>query len=329
MTFSLLNRNIHYLLRKTPFLNDLKYMNIQSENDQGISGNSVNTSITQTIKASFGEYTERETINYENQEKIIAHSMLNYSKKVFSYNEKYFLDSCGLASYTDSCRAITNALEEFIERQSLIYSYLAKKGGTFIPNKLINSNVPNIYRNFSFVNISLTKYCFVVIGLGTISNKFYVGLGSSTDIKIAIQKCVKELNQFLESYNLEKDIDITIRKSDSARQDYNNIFSMLTITELKNAYDYLNNSMTTTLSTYKDISIQKILFDLNKNWNIHPYIAHISCPRKNVNINIVKIFDLNWFPNMNPRTYSEKNYSFVENITGSRLDRNCNFIPFP
>lgn len=44
---------------------------------------------------------------------------------------------------------------------------------------------------------------------------------------------------------------------------------------------------------------------------------------------LIKVLDLNWFPNLFPRSYEEKVYDFVEKVTHKELDRKCEFIPFP
>ncbi|HIY57883.1 MAG TPA: hypothetical protein H9829_06760 [Candidatus Tetragenococcus pullicola] len=46
-------------------------------------------------------------------------------------------------------------------------------------------------------------------------------------------------------------------------------------------------------------------------------------------VKVVKVIDFNWFPNMAPTTYSEKNIQFVEHVIGSKRVDFSPLLPFP
>lgn len=338
MIFSLLNRNIHFLLKKTTFLSDLDYVNIQSEVSEGISGNCVSLTTKGALLPALGEFFEREEMNYGSEYSSIcaisARNSKHKSKQFTNIGSLDFMqDSCGLASFTDSRNAFKNSLEEFVERQSLIFNYLSKSAGRIIKPTDFHFDIPKRYSEFNFWDISLVNSCFVFIGLGTIEDEFFIGLGSSTNAEIAMKRCIKELNQFFAADLVKKSLNIHVKKIDSNSsqnqvQDYNDIFAMLTSDELFDAYKYLFSSKNNFVY-HQERNIQEVLDDLYNKYKIDPYITFFRNPRKKLNQKIIKAFDLNWFPNMKPSSFKEKHYDFVERVTGKKLDRKCNVLPFP
>lgn len=336
MSFSLMNRNIHLLLKKSTFLSDLDYVNIQSEVGEGISGNCVSLTAKGALLPALGEFFEREKMNYVSEySSICAISARNSNQKRKQFTNighlDFVQDSCGLASFTDSRNAFQNSLEEFVERQSLIFNYLSKSTGNIIKSTDVHFDIPNRYKKFNFWDISLVNSCFVFIGLGKFSGEFFIGLGSSTNAEIAMKRCIKELDQFFAAESFKKSSKIQVKKVGSNQnqvQDYNDLFAMLTSNELLNAYNYLFSSKNNFVY-HQEHDIQEVLDDLYNKYKIDPYITFFRSPRKKLNQKIIKAFDLNWFPNMKPSSFKEEQYDFVERVTGKQLDRKCNVLPFP
>ena len=331
---NLIEKNIYYIVKRSSYLSDLDYVNVESLFSSKISGNSVNKNINESILSSIGEFFERKSMNMDEKRLTIpAISMrenkgINFQKE-FLLKKGVLLDSCGIASHTCPHKAYINALMEFIERQSLVYNYLSKQKAYKIKwndEKLFN--IPNKFKKCEFYNISIIKSCFVILAIYSTKENFYIGLGTSTDINVAMQKSLKELNQFYVSeYYFPNDESVI--DYDKKIQDYSDIFSMLTIDELKTAYNYLNESKILYVKNGLKKDINNVLFELYDVYKIDPYIMLYDNFRRNSRQIIMKVFDLNWFPNMNPRTFSEEHYKFVEKVTKANLDRECNLIPFP
>lgn len=331
MVFSLLGRNTHIMSFKSSYLKDLKYVNIQSKVMEGISGNCVGHNFSYAMLAAMGEYFEREAMEYEGYSPIMrSFSLRTGEEKVLEEKDLEVLsDSCGLASHTCGKLAFENALTEFIERQSLIFNYLSKSLGKLIlePERLCK--IPKEYKKFRFFDISLISSCYVILGFGEIGDNFYVGLGSSQNVSRALEKCVKEINQFYVTRYVKNNRKITIKEMDRGINNYNSIFSSFTSEQLCKAYSYLNNSKDILCLNRSIESKKDMIEDLYTKYKIDPYIMLMCGPRGNLNQVIIKVFDLKWFPNMCPYTFTDTTYDFVEKITGKTLDRNCTVIPFP
>ena len=75
--------------------------------------------------------------------------------------------------------------------------------------------------------------------------------------------------------------------------------------------------------------MENIFHNLNRQFSVDPLIFFLK-PIRDINtLKVIKVLDLNWFPNMFPKTYDEILYDYVENVTNIKLDRKCSFIPFP
>lgn len=333
MVFSLLVRNIHTMNFKSRYLKDLKYVNIQSEITEGISGNCVGHNLSHTMLAAMGEYFERETMEYwDFSSDMKGFSLRTGKEKNLRIEDLEVLsDSCGVASHTCVRAAFENALTEFIERQSLIFNYLSKSPGKLIlePEKLCE--IPKEYKKFHFFDISLISSCYVVLGFGEIEGNFYIGLGSSQSISKALKKCIKEINQFYITKYIKNNIKIIVKDKEEGIINYNNIFSSFTSEQLCKAYSYLNNAERREIFCVNKAAEPKkdMIEELYIKYKIDPYMIFMDGPRDNLNQTIIKIFDLNWFPNMCPYMFTDTIYNFVEKITGKTLDRNCTVIPFP
>lgn len=308
------------------------------------SGSSVGNNKTSTILSSIGEFLERERlikdkIDKDNYSKdlVEGYSLLNKRTTKISMDKiigdgSNFVDTCGMASHTNSNKCLFNATGEFIERQSYIFNYLSK-GNT----RIINLNnikkferILNKMKDFKFYEISLIEDYYVVLGKGVQDGKFYIGLGSSNCIEEAISQSIGEIIQLQMVYKFNS-LDIKSHATNNISF-YHDVFLKLSTECLIDAYRYLDENCI--IHNYKDFvfkdfSIENIFHNLNRQYSMDPLIFFLK-PIRDINtLKVIKVLDLNWFPNMFPKTYDEILYDYVENVTNIKLDRKCSFIPFP
>ncbi|EGC77579.1 hypothetical protein HMPREF9353_01929 [Treponema denticola F0402] len=79
-----------------------------------------------------------------------------------------------------------------------------------------------------------------------------------------------------------------------------------------------------------NVSINNEVKILNQKYKMNPLVSFLPLNETKINnIKVCKIFDLNWFPSLLPKTFDKKTYDFIESVTGKTLDRRCTYIPFP
>ncbi|HEM4926257.1 YcaO-like family protein [Streptococcus suis] len=322
------------------FLSKNKDLTFMLGNDYEISGSMTSPNLREALFCSIGEFIERyelfqyissksflengyiETINlYTNQTKIIENNQ-NLSR--------FFYDTCGCASHTNSNNAIYNALMEFIERQSFMLTYLTKSNSKKLDfSKLSLQIIPDKYDFLNFYNISLIDSCFVILALGFKEQKTYISLGASKQLYTAILKSIKEMEQLFFYYRREEKCHLYLcdTQSNNSVNDYFNKFMDLPVEKVKAAYSFLNcydKIYIEDKDLYLSSNQKDIIQELYDRYRIEPLLCKISNKNR-----VVKIFDINWFPSINPQTLSKKNKMNIEKITGKVLDGSCTFIPFP
>ncbi|WMM24462.1 YcaO-like family protein [Tissierella sp. MB52-C2] len=340
------NVDVKYRFIEPVYLNDKRLGQINAINNPMVSGGSLNIfgAKMPTILASIGEFFERERMmpNKLNRKIFTDGLITGYSlidkKTVQIYindiigDRNNFVDSCGLASHTNSSDCIFNAVKEFIERQSFIFNYLSKANGKLIDLYSVEKYeyILKEFKDFKFYDISLVDKFYVILCKGIYDGKFYIGLGASNCLDEAISQSIKEIFQMNSIYSYEK--SNTLKSNNKKSNDYLDIFMSLSTERLDEAYKYLDENHT--VLKYKKIapkrfSVENIFKQLHKQYQMNPLIFFLEPLREIENLKFVKVLDLNWFPNLFPKTYNEKVYDFVENATNQKLDRRCEFIPFP
>lgn len=333
---------------RRPFLTDTSLIDVRVNYSDILIGNSASMDSQRgCLLAAIGELFERGMLSYSRIDEI------NSKKEVYAYSlvdecikkEDMYLfythkchndfDSSGLATHVISELSIKNSFEEYVERQSYIYSYLSKSPGM----KIIMSNYPrfhkfvSIFKNckYEFYNISLTKQMYVIIGLALKDDELYIGINCSSNLDNAIEGCIQEMIQCKWGYDLKKSQNYN--KSTTFKiNDYGQIYFNLSGERLWKAYSYLRNNKEYNYLELKDhnFDIREISKELNTNYEMKPLLGFLA----NRNIGrekyvITRIIDKQWFNSIEVSKYSEEKLRGIEQITGKKLDRKCNFLPFP
>lgn len=255
-----------------------------------------------------------------------------YEKKIVSLEndndlEKFFNDSCGMASHTNSKNCFLNAFDEFIERQSFILTYLAKSPRRMIKkNKAFFDRIPSRFHHLDFYEISIIDSYKVYFAIGYKNNYLDIGLGSSYDAVEALEKLIRELRLPTVEHG-------SLKRHSDTYQDYLHIFHMISPDRILKAYNFLNLGEEIDFKPTEKVEFEIILEELNNKYKIRP--KALSLFNKNYDYSIssysknIKIFDENWFPSLSVSQFTDSIYDRVEILSGIKLDRNINFIPFP
>lgn len=292
--------------------------------------------------STIGEFYEREVLtnNYPlKEDKCMGVSMITGQKREIVTERlifrNQFVDSCGMASHYLSQEVIWKAYKEFFERQSFLSSFIFQLPATEVlidgEYELVNFDLylKNYLDSIKYYNISLNKNMFVILAIGYSENQKAAGLGTSRNMKAAINKAQKEMLQYFavspskRNFTLEemyvKDKDI-----------YHKEFEALSVCEFLNLYNYLEHSGSK--KYYIDImdgavSKKEIICENYKKLNMEPYVVMFE-GRENKGIKVVKIIDFNWFPHMRPGCYEEGLIDSIGKKMGWEAKVKPDWIPF-
>lgn len=322
----------------SPFIKSYKTNNLLTlDNGNSISGTK-DSSLRKSMLGTIGEGFERQLLfstsvndlkDDENKLTCINLFKKELEKKTLdSHTIKYFTDTCGLATHTNSDSCLENSFCEFVERQSFIFSYLSKKKASVVKkNNLFKEIIPKKYHGLDFFEISLVESFRVFFAIGKITDdSICIGLGAGYTSEDALRKLLKEI------ISPNKHGDITLKKNEHI--DYIHIFNLLSLDQIIEAYSYLKKSNVQFLPVKEEKNnMDIVLEELNRKWGIQPLcLSLISINKDKVRYRYAKnfkVFDTNWFPSLSLLTYDEKIYSNIEKRTGYMLSREINFIPFP
>lgn len=328
---------VNIIFNKSKFVNEYDNLSIVDKLNSSIAGHSNRLKIKERYLSSIGEYYERKACFCQFNKNGLIKNLKGLNlvdKSIFSIEKSdvnkwiYFSDTCGSACFTNSKNAIERAFFEFVERQSLIVSYLTKtfKYKINIEKNFKNRIVPYELDYLEFYNISLIDSVFVVISIGLYYGKVNVSLGVGYDIVSAVKKSINEAMQIHLYYNLS-DINLSNNLS-LKRKDYFDYFMNIEPEKILAAYKFLDNSKTFYLngSQFEWNTYDRAIKELKNRYNINPILFFLN--NRN-SFKVAKIVDFNWFPTLLPKAISEEKIKNIEKITGLTIDRKCNFIPFP
>lgn len=294
------------------------------------------------IQKVLGEFFEREILINNNDSKIdykISNSLLNGEKKKIAKNnliaKDKFVDSCGMAAHTSSYAVIKNAFLEFFERQSLIVNYLTQTPMNSINIRELDSfdtYLLNYVDNVYYYNISLSPKIFVILTLGFGKVNKCTGLGTSFIFEEAIKKSQIEALQYFATKHT-KECEINFENIDLEQKDlYHKKFESITVQQFKKLYQYLLETEPTIIKL-NNAQSNSVFLELMEwcsiNLKMNPMICTFPSHRKIPHLKIVKVFDTNWFPHLNPALYTKESIDNVSKIIGKKLYNNLDWIPFP
>jgi hypothetical protein len=328
---------VNVVFNKSKYINEYDNLSIIDNHNPSVSGHSNKLKKKERYLSSIGEYYERKACFCQFSKNGLCKNMIGLNlidNSTFVVNkfevdkQVYFSDTCGCACFVNSADAIERAFFEFVERQSLIISYLTKtfKYKIVLEENLKREIIPFQLNYLKFYNISLIDSIFIVISIGIYNGKVNISLGAGYDIVSAIKKSVTEAMQIHLYYDLIE--RYLLKHTNSNKKDYFEYFMNIDPNRIKKAYEFLDESKVFYLNKKhkNNNSFSKAVKELNNKYKIEPILFFLS---NKDSFKVAKIVDFKWFPSLSPRAISEEKIRNIENITGLQIDRNCNFIPFP
>ncbi|MBQ7612776.1 MAG: YcaO-like family protein [Spirochaetaceae bacterium] len=325
----------------TSFKTDLKNATcIKSTQNFDAIGSAIRNEKRSASLCAIGEAYERYGLMQYNcvpSKKVMAVSLLDMSVREFDINflreQGILFDSCGCAAHVNSTDCIEKAFLEFIERQSFILWYLSKGKSYSLPTDFLDlhAELTSVFSDARAYELSLLDSRYVVFLIGKIKDIISVSLATANDLMSACEGTVNEIYQMHESIitnSFTKQNSTTSGKA----SDYGDAYFMVAPEKIANAYRSIEQkALSISLRPSSQcVNLTDEVKELNKKYGMNPYVMFLPTQETNDNnIKVCKVFDLNWFPNLLPKTYHTRIYDYIESATGLKLDRACTYIPFP
>ncbi|MBQ5153375.1 YcaO-like family protein [Macrococcoides caseolyticum] len=358
-----------YYMYQSIFINNISSFEIFNEHDEGINGSSQKLSKMNSAKASLGEHIERTSLYkntiFKRQKKIPAFNVKNF-KTTFvdfkyvnlSFNDSFFFnddedmdyyynDSSGVGSHIYSDEALKSGFFEFIERQSLVYSFLTKNPGKVIPEAYLHSKeiiciynlVLNYFEEVEIYEISFFEDVFVVLSKSLKGKRIGMGLSASTDIHDAIRKSLEELlscslkNLPYKYGNLDRSLQEQIEVKENDPHYYSNyFFSVMDTEELDQSYKYLGEGKVKfeEKSGPRSNNIIEIMSRFSNKYNIDLLIIFIPVENISYPNKVLKVWSKDAFPHILNQRIKPDLYSLAKNIEGRvKFPNEGKYLPFP
>lgn len=183
-----------------------KHLSVLKTKVQGAEGIGIDSNLKLAIKKSLSENEERDNLYQKANLKKQTTVVTIFNQKISFNKSKYysliytgkeeFKDSSGVGAGPNSFKAIEHAFYEFIERQSMMYSFLMERPGENIGNLVRNSK--NLYEmippdsNYIISDISIVSNVSVILTIICHNGKFAMGLGADSSQFLAAKKALNE-----------------------------------------------------------------------------------------------------------------------------------------
>lgn len=322
----------------TSFKTDLKNATcIKSTQNFDAIGSAIRNEKRSASLCAIGEAYERYGLMQYNcvpSKKVMAVSLLDMSVREFDINflreQGILFDSCGCAAHVNSTDCIEKAFLEFIERQSFILWYLSKGKSYSLPTDFLDlhAELTSVFSDARAYELSLLDSRYVVFLIGKIKDIISVSLATANDLNSACEGTVNEIYQMQEAIVANE----VAKPTGGKASDYGDAYFMVAPEKIANAYRSIEQkALSISLRPSSQcVNLTDEVKELNKKYGMNPYVMFLPTQETNDNnIKVCKVFDLNWFPNLLPKTYHTRIYDYIESATGLKLDRACTYIPFP
>lgn len=324
----------------------------------GIEGDGNSDNVSDAFKASLGEQMERISLynTATNEEgSIIGYDIVRQREKVFPLNfmllnkgsigsefkriDEGFdmFDSSGAAFGVNGNMATYSAAMEFVERQSLVYSFNAEFPGQKINDQILlkagisADKLGKLYGSFDEViinDISIVSGIYVVIIVATSDDFFAVGLAAADNIGEAFN------HAFFEGLGLGKGFPIIVDNKHlekiSGSKRYLEEFRLQSKNDIEKAYGYLKNG-----ENFKVVNSQgylDALISFGKRIEIPIFICFL--PSRLIGRNTVgkvaRVFSPSGYPSIDNETFDPNDFKISAwDGKNTKFVKVKQYLPFP
>lgn len=319
--------------------------------------------LSDCLKSGMGEFTERYIeLHPSNKLKKVAalnivDNKINFidPQKVYllrdteNYNINSFIDSSGTAYFTNVEDAIKKAFFEFIERQSLVYSFLREWPGKKI-NKRVVHNQLKPYSKFKFSNlmindISIIKDIYVILFVGINRNSYNVGLGTDFNLLTAINNALAEGmgnspfyvsdNEIKKRNKLLNTLDYHLKYTDlQSIESYSMIFSnWLTPRYILKKFNYLNKASVLE-GKKRDLDISSSIIEkikrISMENSVNPNLTFLNGKSKNIRGTVMHFSAKEAYPHIFTPFINPNNYKISYLLhSNNNFPNKYKYLPFP
>ena len=328
------------------------------EKNLGISGDGIaKKPLGKVMKAAIGEHIERLGL-YKNEflQKNSKMTVFNFrtmkSEKIetkyvtlslsdsHNVSEGFFSDSSGAAFQINSSKVIESAFLEFIERQSLVYSFLTKDSGEIVK---ITPDILEDYRvlveTFDEVllsDISIITDIYTIIIVGIRENGICsVGLGTSRNLYDAFYKSMGEAMGSCWIYRDREKVELsTVENTTKLRYNphyYADYFKeYATKDNIVSDYGYLREPKESANKKIRNKETIEIIRDFSSTISGDLLMAFVNVKQVYNNVKIVKFFSPDCYPHIFNNMIEPEQYkiSYI-NTTNPVLYNKGNYLPSP
>lgn len=349
-------------VQQSLYLNDFKHGRANST-IKGGSGGALRTNKNSVIKASLGEHLERLAAvkNYKKKFADQFNPMIpgfhlvtgevvdlpaeklffNFDLPMFNFipnKGELFNDSCGLAAHVQSLNAIKSGFNEFIERQSLIYNWLSESTGIQINlmgiDKLdTNDSLKRILqiamsysdKMYAF-DISIIDGMYVVLTIGHNGAAFASGLGTDSNLLIALESSLNEYLMILDSC-----INIKFNPQQYHSDNiYSSHFYSMDVDDFLDQFNYLINhpQQMNVTSVAKEKNLGELIKDAHNKFQLNIYACFMPFPLKNINVKVVKVYSPEAYPHIWTKIFNPLDFEISKQLPSTPFPNKFRPIPF-
>jgi ribosomal protein S12 methylthiotransferase accessory factor YcaO len=265
--------------------------------------------------------------------------LLEYKLPVFKHSKHMdgkYSDTCGVAAHLNSGDAIRNGFYEFVERQSLIHTWLTKRPGKrVIPEQIENRKIQQTIHDVKkyideihLFNISIVDDFYVILSVGYHEECFSIGVDADPDFHKAVIGSLNEFSMILEgSILFEKE---TKKESFHDSQLYSEIFYNLTVEAFRSKLQFLFDSEPMDeRHEPKELPFHQLLKNVRDQLQVPIYCTFIPRSVESSVEKVVKVFSPDGYPHMNTELYDPEDYPISKTVPHSGFPNKGIHIPFP
>lgn len=310
-----------------------------------------NTSMILAIKKAIGENLEREVL-FSKSNKNRKNPILTCNKGKFSSKMEdsfsllldnvamdNFRDSSGVASGDTTLVALNNAIFEFIERQSLVYSFLSKTPGISLKKLVVKSGYVDILsKGKYFINdISIFEGISVILLIYWTEDGFTLGLGAHYNQKLAVDKAIIEALGYNavvfkgneKSITFEEYISLILNenKTENLYEDY--FRQNMTLNKLLESYCFLSKGKEVEIWRKQTFFGPEVLKKMSSYLNISIDVQLLGTNNFN-NYKVVRVSSKDAYPSINTISFDPYKFriSYFQGDEVTFYNQFC-YLPFP